>query len=87
MSPFGCLTKNCRECAMKIIASGKLRCNFNNRLGVASGEALKQFMPTMSEEEILAQQLEQRLKEVEELKKRQEELAKVGKGGEADGEN
>jgi len=78
--PVGCLTKNCRECGYKVITGAKLRCNYNNRLGLASGEAIKQFVPTESEEDILAKQLEARKKEIERLEGRQKELAKAREG-------
>ena len=78
--PIGCLGKNCRECGYKVITGAKLRCNYNNRLGLASGEAIKQFIPTESEEEILARQLEARKKEIEQLEKRQKEIAEIREG-------
>jgi hypothetical protein len=83
--PQGCNEKSCLECESHAIVSGKLDCNYMNRLGLAQ-PTVKTFLhddPTPEPEQQSLSDIDEELRKMEEqrqvlLKKKQEQEAAKG---------
>ena len=87
--PEDCLTKRCIDCDSHAVVSGKLDCNYLNRLGLAQ-PTVKTFLSDMPLERT-TEELDTELKEMEEQQKLvAEKIAELSKkrqgiGGEVNG--
>jgi len=87
--PDDCLTKRCIDCSSHAVISGKLDCNYMNRLGLAE-PTVKSFLDDLPLEKT-PEELDAELKEMEEQQKIvSEKMAEIMKkrqeaGGEKNG--
>ena len=87
--PDDCLTKRCFDCSSHAVISGKLDCNYCNRLGLAQ-PTVKSFLDDLPSEKT-TEELDTELKEMEEQQKLvAEKIAELSKkrqgiGGEVNG--
>lgn len=76
--PKGCLTKTCLNCEWSVIVSGKLDCNYLNRLGIGK-PTIKAFSSKETEEEVAERQLKDAQERLKKAKDAMEGLKKLKK--------
>jgi len=75
--PEGCVATECRDCKFHVVISGRLDCNWQNRLGL-KGSTVEQYA-AIPDEEVARKRIEQKKKELEELEKSMEALKEIKK--------
>lgn len=81
--PQGCLSKNCIDCESRAIVSGKIDCNYMNRLGITT-VTVKNFLDAEKKDEplfVTEDSVSELDKQLEELRKKKEALVTKKGGG------
>lgn len=80
--PEWCISTRCIDCESHAIVKGKIDCNYMNRLGL-SQPTVKSFLEGQMTPEKAEEETKNLERQIEEMQKRREELAKLaGKAGE-----